>query len=204
MLTADVGVVTESDAVEVTAITSEPNGSDATGLGTPDNPFRSLTQAVSVAQAGDSIGLGDGNYDQANGETFPVDVSGIDIIGTSEAGTVIDGTGVSGTVDGLEILSGTTSIVNLTVQNEFAVGIHISEGDTILSSVTSSGHTLDGIEVNGTETVTLTDVTVSGNGEVGLRVVTSGTPAIGASNLTSTGNVVGVLTGSARYPKVRS
>ena len=49
--------ITVMKVLTITPIISSPSGDDLTGKGTPDNPFRSLTRAVSVAQKGDFIKL---------------------------------------------------------------------------------------------------------------------------------------------------
>lgn len=60
------------DAVlEITAITAAPSGDDMGGIGTPANPYRTLTRSLSVAAAGDTVRLLDGVYDEAAGEVWP-------------------------------------------------------------------------------------------------------------------------------------
>ena len=91
-------------ALTVTPITSGPAGSDATGAGTPDRPFRSMTHALSVAQSGDTVRLLNGSYDAANGERWPIEAagmvranvpSGVQVHGESTAGVVLSGSGQS-------------------------------------------------------------------------------------------------------------
>ena len=91
-LNASSGVVTMSDTVEVTGITSGPIGDDGTGLGTRDDPFRSLTHALSIAQAGDTVQLLDGTYNVAGGEVWPQMIpADVTVRGESRAGTILDG-----------------------------------------------------------------------------------------------------------------
>ena len=100
-LNASSGVVTMSDAVEVTGITSGPIGDDGTGLGTRDDPFHSLTHALSIAQAGDTVQLLDGTYNVAGGEVWPQMIpADVTVRGESRAGTILDGelAGVDGVV----------------------------------------------------------------------------------------------------------
>jgi Protein of unknown function (DUF1565) len=104
VLTAAGGESIFPAALTVTAITSAPQGSDATGVGTPDRPFRSMTQALTVAQSGDTVRLLNGQYDAANGERWPLAAagvinanvpSGVQVHGESTAGVVLSGSGRS-------------------------------------------------------------------------------------------------------------
>jgi len=58
--------------IEVTAIHVSPAGLDASGKGTIDLPWRSLTKALSFAKSGDTIRLAAGEYSEASGEVWPV------------------------------------------------------------------------------------------------------------------------------------
>ncbi|HEX3853350.1 MAG TPA: DUF1565 domain-containing protein, partial [Polyangiaceae bacterium] len=63
------GTITEPDAVEVTFISSGPEGNDSQ-LGTTSSPFRSLKQALLVAGPADTCLLKAGTYDEQDGETW--------------------------------------------------------------------------------------------------------------------------------------
>lgn len=65
----DGGIVARASLLTVTAITAGPSGRD-TARGTSDDPFRTLTRAIEVADAGDTIQLLDGVYSEANGENW--------------------------------------------------------------------------------------------------------------------------------------
>ncbi|MEM9569093.1 MAG: DUF1565 domain-containing protein, partial [Cyanobacteria bacterium P01_E01_bin.34] len=70
--------------VEATAAIWHVNpvaGSDA-GAGNTDAPFQTISRALVVARAGDTIRLADGNYSAASGEEFPLIVGdGIALVG---------------------------------------------------------------------------------------------------------------------------
>ncbi|WP_394839965.1 DUF1565 domain-containing protein [Pendulispora rubella] len=64
-----------TDAIEITAITAAPVGSDALDValdstGTHEHPLRSMTRAITLAEAGDTVFLKNGTYDMVHGETF--------------------------------------------------------------------------------------------------------------------------------------
>ena len=50
------------------------NGDDVTGDGSVNNPYKTITKGLSVAQPSDSVKVAPGTYDVANGEQFPLEV----------------------------------------------------------------------------------------------------------------------------------
>ena len=58
------------NVLEISYIHAAPQGSDDSGKGTPDSPFRTLTKALSLAQGGDTISLASGEYSTASGESW--------------------------------------------------------------------------------------------------------------------------------------
>ncbi len=114
------------NALEVTKITAaktaELNPSDVTGLGTPNRPFLTVSRALSVAGAGDTVLLGAGVY--AEGESWPSGAgvpapnvpAGVTIEGqSSDRGAVLlDGKG-SATTDGLSF-AGSAHVRNVSMR----------------------------------------------------------------------------------------
>jgi hypothetical protein len=86
-----------------TFVVDPKTGSDTTGTGSTDHPYKTLTKALAVikksASGGLTIALDPGNYVAANGETFPIVVpTGVTITGRSYGsgqakGSFIDGYG---------------------------------------------------------------------------------------------------------------
>ncbi len=85
---------------------SATTGSDTSGNGSVNAPYKTLTKAVavlvaakSVSSNGVTISLGSGNYDAANGEKFPiviprsVSISGTNYGAGPDSGSFIDGFG---------------------------------------------------------------------------------------------------------------
>ncbi|MBV8343857.1 MAG: DUF1565 domain-containing protein [Candidatus Eremiobacteraeota bacterium] len=73
------GPITPTLAPISSLYVSATTGSDATGNGSMSSPYKTLTKAVAVLVAAKSVGpngvtifLGSGDYDAANGETFPI------------------------------------------------------------------------------------------------------------------------------------
>ncbi len=105
-------------AVTVSAITSGPMGNDTTGRGSSDSPYRTFKKGISVAAAGDTVQLLDGDYRMADGETWMVPIpEKVTVQGQTAAGTKLIGPGETGAatyVDGL-LFAGDGGAKDLTV-----------------------------------------------------------------------------------------
>ncbi len=91
------GVIEQEEAVVISKITVSNTGDDATGKGTPNKPFKTMSFAVGQAGSGDTVRLLDGTYNEAGGENLPFNFpSGVTLTleGESETGTIIEGPGV--------------------------------------------------------------------------------------------------------------
>jgi hypothetical protein len=85
------GTYTEANVIDVTPITVAPDGQDSQ-LGTTSSPFRTLKQALLVADAGDTCLLRDGQYDEQSGETWGYAVpESLTVVGSSLSGTTLQG-----------------------------------------------------------------------------------------------------------------
>lgn len=70
------------------------SGSDTTGIGSKQNPYRTLTKATIMAQTGQTIIVRPGIYDQPAGEVFPVEVpSGVTLTGAGSDSSFVVGPG---------------------------------------------------------------------------------------------------------------
>jgi Protein of unknown function (DUF1565) len=100
------GPITPTLAPLSSIYVSATTGSDTTGNGSMSNPYKTLTKAVAVVVAAKTVGpngvtifLGSGNYDAANGETFPivlpksVNINGANYGSGPSGGAFIDGYG---------------------------------------------------------------------------------------------------------------
>jgi hypothetical protein len=151
------GIITATDVVEITAITAAPTGTDAaTNTGTVDLPYRSLKQAIAVADVGDTIHLVDGTYSAlptasgGSGETWgymiPADLT---VVGDTTAGTILDGVSIN-SVDGFDVVKSLT-LQNMTIQ-DFRYGVDVSKD---------------------TSTLKMTDVVMTSNSSYALNIETN-------------------------------
>ncbi len=70
------------------------SGSDSEGTGSRNNPYRTITFALSQAETNQIVTLGSGEYDQEGGETFPIQVGfGAKIRGAGRDSTFVIGPG---------------------------------------------------------------------------------------------------------------
>jgi hypothetical protein len=151
------GIITATDVVEITAITAAPTGTDAaTNTGTVDLPYRSLKQAIAVADVGDTIHLVDGTYSAlptasgGSGETWGYMLpSDLTVIGDTTAGTILDGVSIN-SVDGFDVVK-SLSLQNMTIQ-DFRYGVDVSKD---------------------TSTLKMTDVVLSNNSSYALNIETN-------------------------------
>jgi hypothetical protein len=142
------GAATLLGAIEVTYITSAPAGDDDAGDGTHDAPYRSVTKALSLAAAGDTVWLLDGRYDETTGEswphqpwhaTFPPETlpvanvpDGVRVRGESETGVVLAGSFIAGGMPLGLVFAGSGRAERLTMQ-DFATAVVAFAGDVSLS-----------------------------------------------------------------------
>ena len=159
--------VSANEAIIVTPITASPSGNDATGRGTPDAPFRSLSKAVSVAGPNDIIELEDGSYNLANGEQFPIDVSGKLIIGESSDGTILNGFGSASAC--LVTFGKGVELHNLTIRECGEAGIQASNGVSKLLNVDVTQNATHGMLVANSAKVTVLKSKFSDNQSSGIR-----------------------------------
>jgi len=125
------GVITATDVLEVTAITSGPTGADA-NAGSAASPFLTLKQAILVADVGDTIHLMDGTYNTKGGETWGYVIpDNLTILGDSTAGTVIDGVGATSDPNGINASTSVT-LKTLTLQH-FYYGIDMKAPSSTLT-----------------------------------------------------------------------
>ena len=182
-LTAPTGTATLAAALEVSAITAGPDGDDAAGRGTPDAPFRSLTQAVGAAEPGDTVAVLAGAYGAGNGEAWPLVIEDLVVRGAGPATTVLEGG--DDTLDGLD-LRGNAHLEDLTVTG-FRVGVRAAIGSPELRGVRSVGNALHGLQTGGAGLVSLVvvDSTFSENGQNGINAPSTAVGSVVTIDATS-------------------
>lgn len=167
---------TIADALIVTPVTAGPGGSDAAGRGTPDQPYRSLRQALGVWDSGSAIYLLNGSYSTASGEQW-TDYSGLPPdslpLSTLPAGVVISGESMDGVIlegnlgtsAGL-VLGGEAQITRLTLRN-FGRGLVAGSGAIRLEALTLTDNT-EGMFLYNAAQVNASQVVLSNNSVSGL------------------------------------
>lgn len=185
------------------------SGSDA-AAGTAARPFKTITKAMSVATAGQSVKVLPGTYDAANGEAFPISIpDSVSLIGEESdkgATTVIQGGGavVKGGLTFLAaILPGAHSVVaGFTVTdtmggNSWPMGLALRKSSVelrnnrLVNSLSIAVYIIDG-----TTNHLIHDNLIQGNGSVGLAFIGGGVGSRVENNVI-TGNAYGVEYDSA-------
>ena len=196
VLTTAQGSVTEPAAVEVVPLTAGPDGSDTSGRGTPDDPWRSMGRALQLAQAGDVVLLLAGAYGEAiSGESFPTQLllSGSDGVSNTNvaAGVTIRGEGPGATNLVRESGDGTT-LVAFAPEGDLRVeSLSVNGFGHALSATTGSIDLHDVHIVGGTNGLRATSqANVRLSGDTRLEDLTRGAIVQGAATLTLDGTVI--------------
>lgn len=222
VLTADGGDTTRAGVLTVSPITSGSGGDDTTGAGTRDLPYRSLKNALSLAQAGDTVRLLNGTYNAASGESWPVINAkvlppnvpiGVRVEGESQIGTRLEGPGAASLTAGL-VFAGAGGAGSLTITG-FASGLFVTTGTVTINNVVvqtnSYGLGVGGgrVTVNGSEfkangfgilvvdssILELSGGSVHDNSEDGLKIG-DGAPSLHAKDFELYNNTIGLAAAS--------
>ena len=207
LVSSGAGEVAVNDAIEISKITAAKtpglNPSDTSGLGTPNKPYLTLSKALSVAGANDTVLLGAGTY--SAGETWPQGSmspvatnapAGVTIEGqSSDRGAVLlEGTGATGLGNALS-LEGSGTIRNLTLQG-FNSGIRLEAGSTstrlgvLRVDNVAAIDNRSGIRVFNAERLELSQSVFANNASQGL--LTRGVSQVQLSQSQWSGNGVGI------------
>lgn len=171
VLSAEGGDTTFAGALEVTPVTAGPTGDDATGAGTLERPYRTLTHALTKSAAGDTVLLLEGTYSE--GEVWPVVgaavdpnvPSGVRVAGQNAGGTVLKGPGVATPLMGLAF-AGDGEAADLTVTG-FTLGMLVAAGEVGIERLTFRENGV-GLEAIGGK-VTVADGEFTTSTESGVR-----------------------------------
>jgi chitodextrinase len=209
------GETAVADALEITKITAaktpQLNPSDTTGLGTPNRPFLTLTKALSVVGAGDTVLLGAGTY--IAGESWPQSSTGnlnlpapnvpagvvIEGQSSDKGAVVLQGAGRLAASSGL-IFAGSATARNLTLRDfRFALALSAGTaqartGDLALENLAAL-ESLEGLIVNYALNTTLESVELRNNNNGGLTA--QGVRQLRVSNSRFSGNTYGIAAGTS-------
>lgn len=190
--------------------TPQLNPSDTTGLGTPNRPFLTLTKALSVAAAGDTVLLGAGTY--SAGESWPQSSTGnlslpapkipagIVLEGQSsdKGAVVLQGAGKTAGSSGL-IFAGSATVRNLTLKDfRFALVLNAGTasarvGELVLENL-AAFESLEGLVVNYASSATLERVELINNSNGGLSA--QGVHQLSVRRSKFSGNTYGIAAGT--------
>ena len=197
ILTTAGGSILERAALTVTAISAAPSGNDTSGSGSSDRPFRSFTRALSAASSGDTVRLANGTYTTLSGEiwasmTKPNVPAGVQILGESPKGVVLDGTSPTfTTLTTCLVFAGDASVSSVTFKN-FSQAMLANQGLIRLTDVRSEADG-DGLIATGTSQVKLNGSSSEffGNTRSGIKVAGTATLEVqGGSSHDNTQNGV--------------
>jgi parallel beta-helix repeat protein len=169
---------------------SSTAGSDSTGDGSQMKPLRTIAQALQRAEAGTVIVLAPGEYSEATGETFPLQLrSGVTVQGLpgpNRSTAVIRGGGTH-----LSPSQGAVSAAILAVDR---AGL----GNVVVSNPATQGY---GVWVEAGSPI-LRENTFAGNGRAGVHLAGSGQPVIQRNYFTQNG-FAGLIVGGASQAQVQ-
>lgn len=149
----DVSVVVPPSALFV-----NPSTGDDTFAGTHAQPFRTLTHALSLVQAKQTVMLAGGTYGKANAETWPLEVPSEVTVYAADGTAILDG---ANSLKGLN-LQNNAKLENLTIQH-FKSAIAVTDATVSLVNI-SLVTNFQAISLSGKTQATLTELTFAGNG----------------------------------------
>jgi len=176
-----------------------PNGVDAAGAGSQSQPLRTISAALSMAQAGTVIQIASGTYSTQSGEVFPLRLQpGVQIQGDSNSkgqSTVISGGG--------KFVSPTFASQNITMlaaHNAQIVGVKISNSNprgyglwvessknVAITNNTFANNTHDGIFLTGDARTLISENLFTKNRGSGISAVGSSSGEIRGNRFDNTG-----------------
>lgn len=174
--------VSERTMSQVNVLFVNPSaGDDTAGNGSESTPFKTITQALKIANPGTVIKLTPGNYSEQTGEMFPIMLKpGVSIQGDTSnkgQGITIQGGGqfLSRSFGGQNVTivgANQASLTGVTVANPNprGYGLWIESSNPVISENTFTGSTQDGISVNGNSTATITKNYFYRNGANGITI----------------------------------
>lgn len=183
-------------------------GNDVNADGSQRSPFRSITQALQVAQPNTVILLTPGTYSVDSGEVFPLMLKpGVTVQGdpsTQGRGIVIRGGGafLSPTSAGQNVAilaENQAQLVGVTVTNPNprGYGVWVESSSPTIADSTFTGNTHDGISTVGNSAPLIRRNRFSGNGSNGITVFGQSQPEIRENLFEQTGFAINVAENAA-------
>lgn len=174
------------DAGDPTGIyVSANNGSDVTGSGKSNDPFKSITVGVATARSSSTVYVSSGVYDETNGEVFPIVLSGnIRLVKISTGNTVVEGVGeyssstLATIIDAAIVSIGNNRITGFIISSPNGIAVFVDE---------QSGAKIENNTIY--------------NSEYGIVVASFGETSVHANIITSNTNS-GIVTTSRAMPQI--
>lgn len=175
-------------------------GNDSTGDGSDRAPFKTITQALQVAQPNSMIQLAPGTYSVETGEVFPITLRPrMTIQGNPEnrgQDVVIRGggwfSGPSSARRSITILGGAnySTLSGVTITNPTGFGIQVEFSNPTLTNNTFQGSKEGGIVVTGNSAPVIRNNFFYQNDDVGIRVQNTARPSVQDNIFEQTGTAI--------------
>ncbi|HLO88618.1 MAG TPA: DUF1565 domain-containing protein [Nostocaceae cyanobacterium] len=173
-------------------------GDDQAGNGSDRTPYKTITQALLLAQPNTVIMLSPGRYSRETGEIFPIMLkSGVSLqgdISNKGQGVIISGGGefLSRNFGGQNVAivgANQASIKGVTVTNSNArgYGIWIESTNTLVEENTFTGSTQDGVAIAGSATPSINKNYFYSNGANGITISGNSRPEVRENVFQQTG-----------------
>ena len=171
---------------------------NATGNGSETAPFKTITQALQVAENNSVIVLAKGTYSAESGETFPLVLkSGVSIVGNSQSrgreiviqggGTYMSRTFARQNITMLGANNAAISGVTITNANPRGYGLWIESSNPTVSDNTFTGSKHDGISITGNSAPKIRSNYFYLNGANGMTIYGTSAPEISENVFEKTG-----------------
>ncbi|MBW4617067.1 MAG: DUF1565 domain-containing protein [Desmonostoc vinosum HA7617-LM4] len=183
-------------------------GDDNTGNGSDRTPFKTITQALRIANVNTVIILSPGTYSAETGETFPLMMKqGVSIQGNPEnkgKDITIQGGGnyLSRSFGGQNVTivgANQASLTGVTVSNSNprGYGLWIESSNPAIAENTFTGSTQDGISVTGNAAPTISKNYFYRNGANGLTIAGNSRPQVRENIFEQTGYGINIAQNAA-------
>lgn len=189
---------TEPTSASTQLYVNANSGNDSSGDGSDRTPFKTITQALRVAQSNTVIILAPGVYSAESGETFPIELKpGVTIQGDPSSkgrGVIIKGGAlfISPTFarQNIAILGANNAGiagVTITNPNRRGYGLWIESSNPVVADNTFTDNTHDGISVTGNSKPMIRNNYFANNGANGITIFNTSQPEIRANVFEKTG-----------------